>query len=245
MLWGARRTKAQCPGCKSCFFQLDSSMPAWLGASCTAACNSACCSPLSAEGNPPTVQMTTPGDHPPQTSRAIGLWCEHPDPGHSLPPSPSISRVKHGAGSGPAATSRVTSPSLVASTPDTSFVVPQSHPNATAQAAYPSPSCPQTTSPKFPCRLPQLSPILPNANAGFTVALVQVRTVPSYLDTDVVSHVAPGASGSCLRVSRCEPLARGRPVPVGRGVPLRQRIRLARESRRRGGCSGRVEGGIK
>ncbi len=89
--------------------------------------------------------MTTPGGHAPQTSWPIGLWCEPPDPGHHLPPSLSIPRVKHGAGSGPVATSRPIFPVPVASTPDTSVVVPQPHPFTTAPAMAPSPSSPTAT----------------------------------------------------------------------------------------------------
>ena len=112
-------------------------MPARLGTSCTASFNSACCSPVSAGGNLLTDQMTVPGDHPPQTSWSIDLWCGHPGPTPELPPSPSIP--------GPAAISRATSPFPVASAPDTYAVVPQPHPSATVPAASPSPSCPTAT----------------------------------------------------------------------------------------------------
>ena len=132
-------------------------MPAWRGASCTAAFNSARCSPVSAGGNLLTAQMTAPWDRPPQTSWPIGLWCGHPDPTPDLPPSPSIPRVKHGAGSGPAATSRATFPALGASAPDTSVVVPQPHPFATTPAVAPSPSCPTAT--PTPMRFPNTSSI--------------------------------------------------------------------------------------
>ena len=112
-------------------------MPAWLGSSCTAVFNSACCSPVSAGGNLLTAQMTAPGDHPPQTSWPIDLWCGHPDPTPDLPPPPSIPE--------PAAISRATFLALAASTPDTSVVVPQPHPFATAPVMAPSPSRPTAT----------------------------------------------------------------------------------------------------
>ena len=112
-------------------------MPACDGNSCTAAFNSACCSPFSAGGNLPTAQKPAPSDRLPRMPRPIGQWCGHPFPTPEPPPRPS--------NPAPAATARATFPAPVASEPDTSAVVPQPHPFATAPAALPSPTYPTAT----------------------------------------------------------------------------------------------------
>ncbi len=117
-------------------------MPAWLGASRTAAFNSACCSPGSAGGNLPTAPMTAPSDHPPRRSWPIGLWCGHPDPRLGLPPLPS--------NPAPTATPRASVLAPEVSALGTSAVAPQPRPFATAPAVAPSLACPRQTPPMPP-----------------------------------------------------------------------------------------------
>ena len=112
-------------------------MPACDGNSCTAAFNSACCSPFSSGGNLPSAQKTVPSDRLPRMPQLIGQWCEHPSPAPGPPPRPS--------NPAPAVIARATFPAPMAWAPDTSAVAPQPHPFATVPTVAPSPACPTAT----------------------------------------------------------------------------------------------------
>ena len=116
--------------------QLDRSMPTCDGDSCTAAFNSACCSP-SRVGEPPVCPKTS-ADGPPSvkaTAQRPMVWASLPTP--RLPPLRSS----------PASitTMRATAPALGALALGKSAAVPQLRPIANAPAAPSAPSCPTAT----------------------------------------------------------------------------------------------------
>ena len=132
--------------------------------------------PAQRGGNLPTAQMTTLWDNPPQTSWPIGLWCEHPDPTPGLPPSPSIPRVKHGAGSGPAAIRhRRTCHLSLARGVDARYIRRRTSASSICHCSNSGPisvfpNCNSRSD--FARRTAHPPPIPPNPNAGFTLALV-------------------------------------------------------------------------
>ena len=81
-------------------------MPACDGNCRTADFSSPRCSTSNAGGNRQSAQKPTPWVRPPQRPGPIGRWCARPAPGLDPLRSPSNPRVKHGAGSGSAATPR-------------------------------------------------------------------------------------------------------------------------------------------